>query len=487
MARLLPTLGLLWPLAALLPLLTGCAPAPPERPPNLLVVVLDTARADAVGAYREEQSSSPDGGALPWPATHTPVLDRLAAEGSVYLRARSTSAWTVPSHGSLFTGLYPSRHGAHHEHLLLSPENHTLAERLAATHQSAGFSENPHIGHAKGFAQGFETFVETWRGQPSAAAIAPTDRLALEWLDARDPDRPFFLFVNFMAPHLPYAPPPEAQALFVPAIVDGLLVDRLRAFDEWGAREHITGRQVLAPEELQILGALYRAEVAFADARLGNLLSYLARHGELDRTLVVAVGDHGENLGEHGLMEHQFSLHETLLRIPLVLRLPGVVPTGARREEPVQLVDVVPTVLAVMGNEAAAADAIEGIDLLGELPPSRPQVAEYMRPENQRWRFERVAPDFDFDPFDQRLRAVVVRDHKLILRERGEPSLFDLSSDPGETRNLATAEPELVSRLSAWLDTWSAAAPDRTGAHDEAEGPALDDETRRALEALGYL
>jgi len=467
-------------------LFVACAPRPepPPRVPNVLLVVLDTTRADAVGA-----DGDVFGAATPVAPPRTPVLDRLAAEGTLFTHARSTSAWTVPAHGSLFTGLYPSRHGAHHEHLLLDPEQITLAELLASTHQSAGFSENPHIGAPKGFAQGFATFVETWRGQPSAAAVPPTDRLAREWLAARDRGRPFFLFVNFMAPHLPYAPPPEFQNLFVPSFVDPELLARLRAMDEWAARAWITGELTLSPEELDLLRGLYRAEVSFADARLGHLLAALAAEGELDHTLVVVVGDHGENLGDHGLMEHQFSLHDTLLRVPLVLRWPGGVAAGVRREDPVQLVDVFPTVLAAAGIPRESQPPNEGLSLLGEIPSSRPQVAETMRPESQRWRFERVAPDFDFTPFDQRLRAVIVRDRKLILPERGNPELYDLGVDPGEAHNLALAEPELVGRLTAWLEEWTARArqPGPGTAGSPSEGPELDEETRRALEALGYL
>lgn len=444
------------------------------RPPNLLLVVLDTARADAVSAA----------GAVPGA---TPVLDRLASEGVVYSRARSTSAWTVPAHGSLFTGLFPSRHGAHHEHPLLGNEQATLAELLAPTHDTAGFSENPHIGFAKGFAQGFGRFEETWRRQSGPADVAPTDERALAWLAARQGSRPFFLFVNFMAPHLPYAPPAPWQERFLPPEATPETVERLRRFDEWGARLVMTGRLQLAPAELAVLRALYQAEVAFADARLGRLVEALEAAGELDRTLVVVVGDHGENIGDHGLMEHQFCLYDSLLRVPLVLRLPGVFAGGERRQVPVQLTDLVPTVFDVVGRAAAGRPAVEGTSLLAGPPPQRPQIAEYMRPEAQRWRFERVAPEFDFAPFGRRLAAVVVGERKLIAGEDGRRELYDLAADPRESHDLAGGEPETVERLAALLAAWQAGAAVLPGGGGGAPEPLLDEESRRALRALGYL
>lgn len=334
----------------------------------MLLLVVGTLRADHVGL-----------GAAQSP---TPRLGRLASRGLAFERARSTSAWTVPAHGSLFTGRHPSRHGAHWESPALPEEARTLAERLRASHATAGFSENPHIGRAKGFAQGFEVFEETWRRRPRWDRPPPTLARAERWLEAREGAEPFFLFVNLMTPHLPYAAPPRLVREHLPQGAPEKLAWRLRRLGERAARRVMSGARVLSAREWAVLRALYRADVAFADERAGALLELLEARGLLEETLVVVTSDHGENIGHHGLMEHQFCLYESLLRVPLVLHLPGVFEGGRRRSDPAQLVDVAPTVLGVLGR--GAQPEMEGRDLREPVPRGRPVVAEYMRPRPQR-------------------------------------------------------------------------------------------------------
>jgi arylsulfatase A-like enzyme len=437
--------------------------------PNVLLIVLDTARADALSVSGRE-------------GTLTPTLDALAEDGVYYPRARSTSAWTVPSHGSLFTGLYPSRHGAHHESHLLAPEHTTLAELLAPTHATVGFSENPHIGQAKGYAQGFGHYEETWR-ERRGPDDPPTIPRVLDWLRKRDPERPFFLFVNLMDPHLPYRPPPHLQERLLPAGVDAAQVQQMRGVNEREARLFMTRALRLSVADLDVLRALYNAEVAAADERVSRLLAALDRQELREDTLIIVVGDHGENIGEHGLMEHQLCLYETLLRVPLILWLPGTFEGGAVRDAPVQLVDIPPTVLDVARVPESSWPAMEGQSLRrGDPPADRPVLAEYMRPVRQRLRLAEANPDFDFTPFDRRLKSIQVGSIKLVTSDRGETELFDLDADPGEARNLAALQPELVERLRTRLVAWSeAGGPVRTG-----EAPELDPETREALRALGY-
>ncbi len=455
-------------LAALLVATAGCRPPEPAAPTNVLFVVVDTTRADEFQAVLGQGGSA---------------TRKLVEDGVFFTRARSTSAWTLPAHASMFTALYPSRHGAHHESQLLRPELETLAELLGPEFDRAGFSENPHIGDRKGFAQGFDSFEETWREVPAGGEPVTIER-ALEWLGARPPDRPFLLFVNLMDPHLPYAPPDDLARANAPPGATGAEIDRMRTFGEREARAFVAGRLSLGEDELALLRGLYRAEVARVELRLGRLLDALEETGRLDDTLVVVVGDHGENIGEHGLLEHQLCLYETLLRVPLVLRLPGVFDGGERRDAPAQLVDLTPTILDVLGIVRDEAAAFEGTSLLDGGPPAeRPVIAEYMRPLRQKARFERIAPEFDFSRFDHRLRSFQVGSLKLIHSEGGAHQLFDLARDPAESTNLADDRPEVVARLTAALADWLAHRKPAPLLED----PELDEETLRALRGLGYL
>jgi arylsulfatase A-like enzyme len=441
----------------------------PVSPPNLLVIVLDTARPDAIGAYTEARA-------------HTPTLDALAHTGVLFTNAHSTSAWTLPAHGSLFTGLFPSRHGAHWEGSGLSEELTTLAEILAETHETVGLSENPHIIAAKGFAQGFDRYAETWRARRGPKLPPTTLELFARWLDERDPERPFFAFVNLMTPHLPYMPPEEHRRRFIDPALQAR-ASELTDFGESDARDVMMGRRELPPSDLQLLRELYLADLSFADERVGEAFDMLRAAGELEQSFIIVTGDHGENIGHHGLMEHQLCLYETLLRVPLILRLPGVFEGGERRDDPVQLVDLLPTVLDVFGVPEERRPHSEGRSLLGAaIPADRPIYAEYMRPEPQKRLFLKRDPGFDFSPYDRRLRSIQVGSLKLIASDRGERELYDLARDPDELHDLSAARPEDAARLAAQLDSWARNLAPRAAQ----PAPAIDPEARRALRELGY-
>jgi arylsulfatase A-like enzyme len=437
-----------------------------KQPPSILMVVLDTTRADATG--REL----------------TPALAGLAREGVAFENARSTSAWTLPAHGSLFTGLFPSRHGAHHESHRLAPGLTTLAEHLSRTHDCAAFTENPHVSMAKGFAQGFSHFDELFRRMTSLGPVPDTEGRAARWIEEHHGRRPFFVFVNLMDPHLPYHPPARFRTRLIGKDTPKDEIERLSRMKERRIRRHITGSEPLSDDELEILRQLYQAEVSFSDSRLDVILDALRRKNLMKHTLVIALSDHGENLGEHGLMDHQLCLYETLLRIPLVMRLPGVFEGGRKRTDPVQLVDVMPTILDVVKAPRPSWPSMEGDSLAsGPVSADRPVIAEYMRPvRQQRW-FAKADPAFDFSRFNRRLRSVQAGELKLILPERGEPELYQLTRDPGELENLSSGRPDEVKRLSVALDGFLRA---RNAAPTQAE-PDLDSETKERLRSLGYV
>jgi len=449
----------------------GCGAGSPESTTNVLLIVMDTTRADALGV---------SGSA----AAATPHLDALAAEGTVYTHARTTSAWTVPSHGSLFTGLYPSNHGAHHEHPRLEADAQTLAEILSRTHQTAAFSENSFIQKGNGYAQGFHHFEEAWRERTGWSEPPPTLERARSWLSERDADRPFFLFINLMTPHLPYDPPPRHRERHVGADTPASVTDSLRNLGDGAAQRYMMGSLELGEQAFGVLRSLYLADVSYTDEQVGDIVEMVRSEGLLDETLVIVVGDHGENLGDHQLMEHQFSLNETLLRVPMILRLPGTVSVGERSDAPVQLVDVLPTVMDALGSEDDDFGSLDGRSLLRELPRSRPVLAELMLPVMQRRSYFKIDPSFDFGRFDRRLKSIQIGRWKLIASEGGGEELYDLDADPGETTNLASERPEELELLRAPLKAWIAGSwePARRGVLE-----GVDENTLRELRALGYI
>ncbi len=437
--------------------------------------MLDTTRADAVEGYSSDPVATPLD-------SFTPNLARLAREGARFDKARTTSAWTLPSHGSIFTSLFPSRHGAHAEGEGIARDVTTLGDLLGRTHQSAGFSENPHIGEAKGFARGFDQFEETWREPHARDAAPPTEARVSRFLSERDRDEPFFLFVNLMTPHLPYVPPERHRARFGPDLSPEI-VQNFMNVEEGHARMHAMGKLGFKRIDFSILRSLYRADVAWADERLGTLIEALETEQLLDETLVIVVSDHGENIGHHGMMEHQFCLYESLLRVPLVIRWPEAFEAGEVRNDAVQLVDLLPTILEAVEWPRDQWPDIEGTSLLARPAASdgRPSYAELMRPLGQAPLFDAIDPDFDFAPFLRRLKSIQLGSLKLIVSEHGAVELYDLATDPGERINLAKRQPDDVARLRAQLLDWSGGWEPRRGA-----AAPLDDKTREALRALGY-
>lgn len=287
----------------------------PHRATSVVLVVLDTVRADHCSAYG-------------YPKKTTPRLDALAAEGLLYEQARAVAPWTLPSHASLFTGLPPSAHGCTFEHRWLLDRFDTMAERLSASgRETFGVTTNANASSLYHLEQGFETFLETWtlrerhRGlDDSGIANAEIRR----WLEARDPRTPFFLFVNYADAHLPYAPPPPYDTQFGPT------EERARALAAKAdlLEQTLLGQERVSDADTQGLSALYDGELRAADARLGELLDLLARLDLAEDTLVIVTSDHGEQLGEGGQVDHQLSLAESLLRVPLVVRFPGRIGPG---------------------------------------------------------------------------------------------------------------------------------------------------------------
>jgi arylsulfatase A-like enzyme len=438
------------------------APAPPEGAPerlaarpNLVIFLVDTLRADRLTAYGARRVVAP-------------TMEELAREG-VVTHGRAQSSWTLPTVATLLTGLAPTQHGAELIGRNLPAEVVTLAERLREHgYRTGAVSTNPNVSTPRGFAQGFERFDDVGYTSDKREWATWDQALpkALAFLDAVGTDEPFFLYYHILEPHRPYAAPAPLRERVAPG------VDlRLGTYTELERRR----RRDLpwSDEERAGLAALYDAEVASADRGLAALLDELDRRGRLDDTVVLLTADHGEELLEHGGLDHGHTLYEEQLRVPMVWKLPAA-RNGRRLDAVVDQLDVTPTLLELAGlpvprelpgRSFAAA-------LAGAAPPrDRPSPAWLDRRENV-------------------LDALAHGGYKLkhVYRESRQKEpwrrlLFDLGTDPGERDNLIAARPIRHRFLVAELDRWSRIALP-TIAPEEAQ---LDAEQRAALAALGYL
>lgn len=428
--------------------LAACAPSVPEPSrPNVLLIVLDTTRRDHLTPYG-------------YPLDTTPHLARLAEDALVFDDAVSPGSWTLPSHATLFTGLYPRDHRTNCESQTLEPVHTTLAEVLSAEgYRTVALSNNVWLSSASGLQQGFAEFHEVWRDHRGPqfdddGARMTTDR-ALDWVDRHGGDAPFFMFLNYFEPHLPYRAPPPWDKRFADPDAPRAEVSRVRSWQhprEVGYLLGVPGQEI-TPEQFGWLEEQYDGEIGYLDTHLGRLFDGLRERGALDRTLVIVTSDHGEHFGEHGLMDHKMSLYEPLIHVPLILRYPGAAAPG-RVSSPVQTNDVFPTVLALAGSDRAAPPGSRSLLAPGE--GRRHTFAEFARPKIFLEMMARRFPGADYAGFDRSLRAVRGDGFKLIRPSKGEVELYDLRHDPDERRNLAPERPEVVERLGAVLEAFEA-------------------------------
>lgn len=434
--------------------LDGGPPAHLRRPRHVLVYLIDTLRADRLGAY------APEG------RVRTPGLDRFARGATTFTQARSQENWTKPSVATLMSALLPWEHTAFADAsevpatVRLMPE--ILHDRGYAT---AGFVANGYVSRRFGFRRGWDHWVNYIReGRRTRGELVAADALA--WLDERPADQPFFLYVHAIDPHVPYRPPAQYVEMYDPDPYhgpvdfsrDATLLERIK-----------TGGLRLSERDRRHLVALYDGEVSYQDAQLATILDGLERRGLADDTMVVITADHGEELFDHGSVGHGHSLYDELVRVPLLVRVPGLRP--ARLDGSVGLVDVLPTVLDVLGEPIP--DDLSGRSLL---PALRGDGED--------------APPLSVAGFMEHWRSVASGRYKLVARSRGRYALYDLQADPGETRDLSAERPRALAHMRGLLGLALDASRDgahRPRARHRARRVTVDDELRAQLEALGYV
>ncbi len=403
--------------------------------PNVLLVTIDTLRVDRVGAYGATSSL-------------TPTLDRLAKDGVLFEQATVEVPLTRPSHASILTGKHPFQHGIRDNFSFpLAPEHRTLAEELTSRgYVTGGFVAAFMLNRQSGLDRGFDEFDDSFGKIGDASSfLAEHQRNAGEveqragpWIErVASGARPFFAWVHFYDPHSPYTPP--------------------------------------SPYAARYAGRPYDGEVAYTDSVLGLLLSRLDRIGIRERTLVVVTSDHGEGLGEHGEAEHGFFVYDTTVRVPLIMRGPGMLPAGLRTRTQARSIDLMPTILDLVGGGTGISGALPGRSLAPALrtPGSTASdVAAYA---------ETLFPRLHFDCAD--LRSIRLGGWKYI--EAPRPELYDLDRDPGERTNLFAREGPRARTLRSRLLDALGGSPE--SAVVGVANPALDPETLRRLASLGYV
>ncbi len=468
--------------------LAGCARARHEsRPKNILLITIDTCRADRIGAYGH-------------PTIRTPALDGLARDGVLFTYAHAPAPMTLPSHTSIMTGLYPRSHLVLSHAYTLDARPPTLAQILKEHgYTTAAFVSSHVLDKKYGLARGFDSYWERWLVDPNYIGRVRergrdvTTKVATTWLE-RLPAQPFFAWVHYFQPHKPYEPAEPFDALYDPVYAGRITaaVDTLQRI--W--RERV----VLDSLDLAHLVALYEGEVSTADQEVARLLTTLEECGLADDTIVIVTADHGEVLYEHEFyFGHDIMLYRPSLNVPLVMAGRGLFPAGRLVTEPVRLIDVAPTILDILGIPPSEVGEFEGRSLL-------PIVAEMGRRGAARAGGGAAATDAAasaaassaasadaffaevFPPKEewkvQERHAIETRGWKLILDEgTGRRQLYDLAADPAEREDLAAALPETT---AAYLAAWEAWKASKAAAFRQ-EFPVIDKETEERLRSLGYL
>lgn len=474
----------------ILPLTIACGPydAPPDRTttlartPNVVIFLIDTLRADRIGAYGYTKPTSP-------------YIDSLVADGVLFEDASAPAPWTLPSVVSLLLSALPCEHNVLIDGDKVAATARTLPMRLhQAGYNTASFFANPYAGALSGLERGYDV--------ARAMDTQVDDEVVKDWLSTFDaePVEPFFLYIHNTEPHNPYRAEPAFVERFGEASRETRqevekayrLYRRLTRidYDEMQARGTVdnTAKQDELGRRLSALGSrinvLYDATVAEADDRLGAIVRALEEAGVWDNTLFVLLADHGEELGEHGSWQHDQSVYQELIRVPLVIRFPRNEFAGTRVTHPVTLLDVAPTIVDYLGATELTA-GFRGRSLLpwieGQTDENLMRVTA-MRANRKKFYRPHKENRGDLN--------VVIRqgEWKGIWNAETESlELYDLGRDSGESEDMSAAEPELVGDMLHFAQSWLAGCESSAMESYTENELQLDEETRRRLEALGYI
>jgi arylsulfatase A-like enzyme len=463
------------------------APRAARSGPNVVLIVVDTLRADRLAEFEDERG-----------AGHG--LRRFAAEATRFEQCFAPAPWTTPSTATVLSGLHPLRHGSTRQGSVLDGDVASLAEVVSDSGwQTVGFSFNHNVSGTSGFDQGFDRFDEFIGRSTAYPHISEMVDSARTWLYDELQDQ-FLLYMQPMNAHGPYLVPEEHRAgLLGRAPRSGFTYygSTMRAILKKGQLER---REGVSDGMLASLGEQYDTAVRYTTDQVGQLLETLRELELYDSSLIIITADHGEELFEHGGFSHGYSLHREVLQVPLLIKLPGQ-RLGQVHTDPVSLADIYPTVLDVL--DVPAPYVVDGISLLPVLREGAESPAGDAPGSDARWPQAFAATRPRTSPQAERAltfhvdwgkrcvaRAIVSEGFKLLIIEQDYSGaenitrLYDLQADPGETQDLSAARPQLVRRLTRQLEATQDDLSRRRLANPD---NVLDRMDTQALQALGYL
>lgn len=499
--------------------------------PNIILIVMDTARADHLSSYGYHRNTSPN-------------MDKIAEQGVLFENAFSAAIWSPPSHASIFTGKYPSYHKTLGRNTYLAKVNTTLAEILGANgYSTMGITNCGLLGLGTGFEKGFQKYIEPSRylTRPKQLDKADTLSMLLELLthSPRDfvrtlvfgPDqyssrtteiikgfirgkqankKPFFLFVNYFNCHAPYDPPRPFKGRFCKEFTEPRLYimefilerifgkTRQRVPDKdldikklkyiaAGASEarfrYMAKELQISEKEWEVIRSWYDGEIAYLDYCIGGLINFLRNEGIFDNTLIIITADHGEDFGEHGLASHHFGLYDSLLHVPLIMSHPSLIPRKKRLQQVVSTIDIFPTVLSLCN--ISAKDEIQGKRLD---PFEKRKIHDFVCAECG----ESVTKLRPFEMFSSKLRSVdrgskCIRNaaFKYIFYPGGREELYHTVNDPLEENNIVHDRPDKAKYLKTQIERMLDIA--YFGAKEPFRDEKDRNEMMKRLRALGYV
>jgi len=485
-----------------------------EHKPNVILIVMDTARADHFSSYGYYRQT-------------TPNLDNIARRGVLFENAFSAAPWTPPSHASIFTGKYPSHHGTTGDNIYFNKENSTLAEILQSMgYKTFGITCCGILSAVNGFNKGFEDFIEMYKMSPltlRSMRQCPIDTLrtliygpdehtyrtietAKKFLRRHSGKKPFFMFINFFNCHAPYNPPIpfkqrfcefyEEPKLFIMQLLmhkifhkplgkiryRNLNMQKLEYIASGkGAFSYLAKEIQISEEEWEVIKSWYDGEIAYLDYRIGEFVSFLCDEGLFDKTIFILTSDHGESFGEHGLADHPFCLYDNILKVPLIMTYPTSIPEGKRFSELVSTVDIFPTVLDILGNNSTK-DKMDGRSLY---PFDGCRIHDFICAEyGGRPIFTGIDVKLKARGLYSKLKCVRTESHKYILSSNKKEELYDIRSDPQEKINMAINYPRKIEQMKERLEKCIGTS---FSSLERSSAKGFKEKILSRLKALGYI